>query len=140
MSDTTELHQDAAVGTQDTTSSKVDVGDAAPPAGKRVNAVPCRSGGTGLAALKLTELQRLASDLGITGTGRMRKSEIIAAIEAKQGGPVSAPETTTAKTAESASTTAAKKKESAATTRGSRHRTGGRKGGQDHRENCNRVG
>ncbi|MGV2386934.1 MAG UNVERIFIED_CONTAM: Rho termination factor N-terminal domain-containing protein, partial [Thermobifida fusca] len=117
MSDTTELHQDAAVGTQDTTSSKVDVGDAAPPAGKSASTRSrSRSGGTGLAALKLTELQRLASDLGITGTGRMRKSEIIAAIEAKQGGPVSAPETTTAKTAETASTTAAKKKESAATT------------------------
>ena len=100
MSDTTELHQDAAVGTQDTTSSKVDVGDAAPPAGKSASTRSrSRSGGTGLAALKLTELQRLASDLGITGTGRMRKSEIIAAIEAKQGGPVSAPETTTAKTA-----------------------------------------
>ncbi len=117
MSDTTELHQDAAVGTQDTTSSKVDVGDAAPPAGKSASTRSrSRSGGTGLAALKLTELQRLASDLGITGTGRMRKSEIIAAIGAKQGGPVSAPETTTAKTAETASTTAAKKKESAATT------------------------
>ena len=117
MSDTTELHQDAAVGTQDTTSSKVDVGDAAPPAGKSASTRSrSRSGGTGLAALRLTELQRLASDLGITGTGRMRKSEIIAAIEAKQGGPVSAPETTTAKTAETASTTAAKKKESAATT------------------------
>ncbi|GAA3992432.1 transcription termination factor Rho [Thermobifida alba] len=114
MSDTTELHQDAAVGTQDTTSSKVDVGDAAPPAGKSASTRSrSRSGGTGLAALRLTELQRLASDLGITGTGRMRKSEIIAAIEAKQGGPVSAPKTTTAKTAEAASSAATKEKESA---------------------------
>ncbi len=113
MSDTTELHQDAAVGTQDTTSSKVDVGDAAPPAGKSASTRSrSRSGGTGLAALRLTELQRLASDLGITGTGRMRKSEIIAAIEAKQGGPVSAPKTTTAKTAEAASSAATKEKES----------------------------
>ncbi|HLU97761.1 MAG TPA: transcription termination factor Rho, partial [Thermobifida alba] len=107
------LHQDAAVGTQDTTSSKVDVGDAAPPAGKSASTRSrSRSGGTGLAALRLTELQRLASDLGITGTGRMRKSEIIAAIEAKQGGPVSAPKTTTAKTAEAASSAATKEKES----------------------------
>lgn len=41
MSDTTELHQDAAVGTQDTTSSKVDVGRRrAPRWQERVNAVP----------------------------------------------------------------------------------------------------
>ncbi|WP_068692246.1 transcription termination factor Rho [Thermobifida halotolerans] len=101
MSDTTELHQDAAVGTQNTTASKVDVGDAAPPAGKSASTRSrSRSGGTGLAALRLTELQRLASDLGITGTGRMRKSDIIAAIEAKQGGPVSAPKTKTAKSAD----------------------------------------
>ncbi|KUP96172.1 transcription termination factor Rho [Thermobifida cellulosilytica] len=112
MSDTTELHQDAAVGTQDTTASKVDVGDAAPPVGKSASTRSrSRSGGTGLAALKLTELQRLASDLGITGTGRMRKSDIIAAIEAKQGGPVSAPKTKTAKTSATESGTAAKEQE-----------------------------
>jgi len=112
VSDTTELHQDAAVGTQDTTASKVDVGDAAPPVGKSASTRSrSRSGGTGLAALKLTELQRLASDLGITGTGRMRKSDIIAAIEAKQGGPVSAPKTKTAKTSATESGTAAKEQE-----------------------------
>ncbi len=34
----------------------------------------------------LPELQRLAQSLGINGTGRMRKSQIIAAIEERQGG------------------------------------------------------
>jgi transcription termination factor Rho len=34
----------------------------------------------------LPELQTLAGDLGITGTAKMRKGELIAAIQAKQGG------------------------------------------------------
>ncbi|GAA3752137.1 transcription termination factor Rho [Spinactinospora alkalitolerans] len=93
MSDTTELHPDAAVSTQNTPASSGEAGDATPPAGKSApTRSRSRSGGTGLSALKLTELQRLASGLGITGTGRMRKSDIIAAIEAKQGGPVDAPQ------------------------------------------------
>ncbi|MFC7326893.1 transcription termination factor Rho [Marinactinospora rubrisoli] len=100
MSDTTELHTDAAVSTQNTTVSG-EAGDAAPPAGKSApTRTRSRSGGTGLAALKLTELQRLASSLGITGTGRMRKNDIISAIEAKQGGPIDAPRS--AKSAKSA--------------------------------------
>ncbi|GAA4949255.1 hypothetical protein GCM10023224_36720 [Streptomonospora halophila] len=92
MSDTTELHTDAAVSKQqETTASAADAGDAATSSRKSTSS-RSRSGGTGLSALKLTELQRLASSLGITGTGRMRKNDIIAAIEAKQGGPVSAPQ------------------------------------------------
>ncbi|ASU85312.1 transcription termination factor Rho [Nocardiopsis gilva YIM 90087] len=91
MSDTTELHTDAAVSTQNNqTASAAEAGDAAPSAGKSA-AARSRTGNTGLSALKLTELQRLASSLGITGTGRMRKNDVIAAIEAKQGGPVSGP-------------------------------------------------
>ncbi|RNL84567.1 transcription termination factor Rho [Halostreptopolyspora alba] len=92
MSDTTELHTDAAVSAQnEPTVSGAEAGD--PASSSDTNASTRsrrRSGGTGLSALKLTELQRLASSLGITGTGRMRKNDIIAAIEAKQGGPVSA--------------------------------------------------
>ncbi|RCV56176.1 transcription termination factor Rho [Marinitenerispora sediminis] len=98
MSDTTELHTDAAVSTQNTTVSG-EAGDAAPPGKSAPARSRSRSGGTGLAALKLTELQRLASSLGITGTGRMRKNDIITAIEAK-GGPVDAPQA--AKSAKSA--------------------------------------
>ncbi|ADH65769.1 MULTISPECIES: transcription termination factor Rho [Nocardiopsis] len=101
MSDTTELRTDAAVEDKATTGVSVtEAGDGAP------TATPSRSRtasrGTGLAALKLPELQKLASSLGITGTGRMRKSDVIAAIEAKQGGPVGGP--TKAKTAKSAET------------------------------------
>ncbi|NKY98434.1 transcription termination factor Rho [Nocardiopsis alborubida] len=101
MSDTTELRTDAAVEDKATTGVSVtEAGDGAP------TGTPSRSRtasrGTGLAALKLPELQKLASSLGITGTGRMRKSDVIAAIEAKQGGPVGGP--TKAKTAKSAET------------------------------------
>jgi transcription termination factor Rho len=44
-----------------------------------------RSGG-GLAGKLLPELQQLAGDLGIAGTAKMRKGELIAAIQAKQSG------------------------------------------------------
>jgi transcription termination factor Rho len=50
-----------------------------------------RTGG-GLTAMLLPELQGLAGELGISGTGRMRKGELIAAIQAKQaGGQAAAP-------------------------------------------------
>ncbi|WP_349642941.1 transcription termination factor Rho [Blastococcus sp. CCUG 61487] len=39
----------------------------------------------------LPELQRLAAELGIPGTGRMRKSDLVAAISARQVGGESAP-------------------------------------------------
>ncbi len=45
-----------------------------------------RRGGTGLSAMLLPELQRLAQSMGIMGTGRMRKGQVIAAIEARQQG------------------------------------------------------
>ena len=45
-----------------------------------------RRGGSGLSAMLLPELQRLAQSMGIMGTGRMRKGQIIAAIEERQGG------------------------------------------------------
>ncbi len=63
----------------------------------------------GLSGMLLPELQSLAASLGITGTGRMRKGELVAAIQAKQSGngagqgstpgqdqlPLGAPEATT---------------------------------------------
>ncbi|MFD6100266.1 transcription termination factor Rho [Nocardiopsis flavescens] len=90
MSDTTELRTDAAVDSKNSAdASGAEAGDAAATTSPSRSRAAAR--GTGLAALKLPELQKLASSLGITGTGRMRKSDVIAAIEAKQGGPVGAP-------------------------------------------------
>jgi transcription termination factor Rho len=45
-----------------------------------------RRQGTGLSALLLPELQQVAHQMGIPGTARMRKSQLIAAIQEKQGG------------------------------------------------------
>ncbi|MYS86819.1 transcription termination factor Rho [Streptomyces sp. SID5474] len=50
-----------------------------------------RSTGTGLNGMVLAELQQVATGLGISGTGRMRKSQLIEAIQAKQGGSDAAP-------------------------------------------------
>ena len=45
-----------------------------------------RRQGSGLSALLLPELQQVAHQMGIAGTARMRKSQLIAAIQEKQGG------------------------------------------------------
>ncbi|MER6942745.1 transcription termination factor Rho [Nonomuraea sp. NPDC000554] len=73
MSDTTELLSDASGASGDTPT--------------RAAAKPrARRSGTGLSAKVLPELQKMAAELGISGTGRMRKSQLIAAIQEKQGG------------------------------------------------------
>ncbi|MEV4003830.1 Rho termination factor N-terminal domain-containing protein, partial [Actinomadura sp. NPDC049753] len=74
MSESSELLTDA-------TSTET----AAAPAGAEP-AAPRRRRGTGLSAMVLPELKALASSLGITGTTGMRKSQLIAAIQEKQGG------------------------------------------------------
>ncbi|GAA4744565.1 hypothetical protein GCM10023328_28090 [Modestobacter marinus] len=52
-----------------------------------------RRRGSGLAGMLLPELQRLAGELGIPGTGKMRKSDLVAAISERQVGaePATAP-------------------------------------------------
>jgi transcription termination factor Rho len=54
---------------------------------------------TGLSAKRLPELQAIAASLGIRGTGRMRKSDLIAAIGASRSGGSSAPAADTAERA-----------------------------------------
>ncbi|UXN31426.1 Rho termination factor N-terminal domain-containing protein [Glutamicibacter sp. M10] len=52
----------------------------------------------GLASLKMTQLQQLASQLGITGGSRMRKADLVKAIgEHQRGGSVAAKEAKAAK-------------------------------------------
>jgi transcription termination factor Rho len=75
VSDTTEILSGAATVS----------GDA--PAGAASTAKSrSRSGGTGLSSLLMPELQRIAQTLAIPGAGRMRKSQLVEAIEARQGG------------------------------------------------------
>jgi transcription termination factor Rho len=54
--------------------------------GSSSNGSTGRRRGGGLAGMLLPELQQLAGDLGISGTGRMRKSQLISAIQDKQSG------------------------------------------------------
>ncbi|GAA3611416.1 hypothetical protein GCM10022199_14090 [Marihabitans asiaticum] len=58
-------------------------------AAQSAETTPRRSGA--LSAMRLAQLQQLASSMGITGTAKMRKSDLVAAIKAKQSGEGSAP-------------------------------------------------
>ncbi len=50
------------------------------------SAAPRRASGGGLSGKVLAELQQIAGGLGIKGTGRMRKSQLVEAIQAAQSG------------------------------------------------------
>ena len=65
-----------------------------------------RRRGSGLSGMVLAELQTMASGLGITGTARLRKSQLIEAIQAAQGSsaPTTSNETKGAKAADNGST------------------------------------
>ncbi len=82
VSESTDL---AMTGSQD--AAGTSEAPAAPEAAGRA-----RRRGTGLSGMLLPELQRLAAELGISGTGRMRKGDLVTAISARQvGGERSAP-------------------------------------------------
>ncbi|MEO3855229.1 transcription termination factor Rho [Acrocarpospora sp. B8E8] len=100
MSDTTELLADAPAG------------DAPTAAAARS---PRRRSGTGLSAMVLPELQAMATSLGISGTGRMRKSQLIAAIQEKQGGAAAPAEAKPAEAAPAERPTRARRERSRAT-------------------------
>ncbi|MFE5514400.1 transcription termination factor Rho [Streptomyces sp. NPDC056529] len=99
MSDTTDL-----MGV--TADSSVD--NAAPAAGAATGGTARRRrSGTGLEGMVLAELQQVASGLGIRGTARMRKSQLIEVIkEAQAGGGSAAP----AKAADTAAETKPKRR------------------------------
>ncbi|MFF4157500.1 transcription termination factor Rho [Streptomyces sp. NPDC001678] len=91
MSDTTDLmgvNADSSVGNASAPATDAPAASAtgAATAPKR------RRSGTGLDAMVLAELQQLASGLGIKGTARMRKGQLIEVIKEKQaGGGAAAP-------------------------------------------------
>ena len=78
MTDTTDLLQDGASAPDGQDASAAPVAGAAPRTRRRAT-----SGG--LSAMVLPELQALAGQLGISGVGRLRKSQLIEAIQAEQG-------------------------------------------------------
>jgi transcription termination factor Rho len=85
VSDTTEL-----LGGAPSASGDAPVGNSAPPAAAGGTTAPTSKsrsrGGTGLSSLLLPELQRMAQSMGIQGAGRMRKGQLVEAIQARQGG------------------------------------------------------
>jgi transcription termination factor Rho len=91
VSDTTEVLSDAAPASEDSPIGH-SAADAAPRSSGR--------GGDDLSKLRVSDLQGLAQQLGISVTGRMRKGDLVAAIRERQGGGRSAP----AKTAEESAT------------------------------------
>jgi len=86
VSDTTELLS-GAPGVSEDAPAGTSAPSAAGPAASGASTSKSRSrGGTGLSSLLMPELQRMAQSLGIQGAGRMRKGQLVEAIEARQGG------------------------------------------------------
>jgi transcription termination factor Rho len=85
VSDTTEI-----LGGAPSASEDAPGGNSAPPAAAGGTTVPTSKsrsrGGTGLSSLLLPELQRMAQSMGIQGAGRMRKGQLVEAIQARQAG------------------------------------------------------
>ncbi|MET8680125.1 transcription termination factor Rho [Streptomyces sp. NPDC004647] len=86
MSDTTDLMGVNADNTVGSASAPATDAPAAPATGATTAAPRRRRSGTGLDGMVLAELQQVASGLGIKGTARMRKSQLIEVIKEKQTG------------------------------------------------------
>ncbi|MFC5721368.1 transcription termination factor Rho [Streptomyces gamaensis] len=84
MSDTTDL-MGVNAGAAGNASAPATDAPAAPATGA-ATAPKRRRSGTGLDAMVLAELQQLASGLGIKGTARMRKGQLIEVIKERQAG------------------------------------------------------
>src|ERR1700744_3370984 len=80
VSDTTEVLSGAASASEESPAGH----PAADPAGAAPRS-SSRSGGD-LSKLLVSDLQRIAEELGISGTGRMRKGDLVAAIQERTGG------------------------------------------------------
>ncbi|MEU9312879.1 transcription termination factor Rho [Streptomyces sp. NPDC048256] len=97
MSDTTDL-----MGARVEETAAAPATDASAPA---AGAGSRRRRGTGLEGMVLAELQQVASGLGIRGTARMRKSQLIEVIkEAQAGGGAAAPKAATTPAGDAAET------------------------------------
>jgi transcription termination factor Rho len=86
VSDTTELLSGAAPASEDSPVGQTAAGSAGAAAAPRSSG---RDVGD-LSKLLVSDLQQIAQQLGISGTGRMRKGDLVAAIKERQGGGRSA--------------------------------------------------
>ncbi|PAU46842.1 transcription termination factor Rho [Streptomyces albireticuli] len=94
MSDTTDLMGVTASGTASSAKGNASAPATDAPAAPATGAATApkrRRSGTGLDAMVLAELQQLASSLGIKGTARMRKGQLIEVIKERQAGGSAAP-------------------------------------------------
>jgi transcription termination factor Rho len=85
VSDTTEVLSGATPASEESPIGH----PAADPAGTAPRS-SSRSGAGDLSKLLVSDLQRIAQELGISGTGRMRKGDLVAAIQERTGGGRSA--------------------------------------------------
>ena len=86
VSDTTEILNGAPAASEDAPAG-ISAPSAAAGGSSQAPKSRSRGGsGAGLSSLLMPELQRIAHTLGIPGAGRMRKSQLVEAIEARQGG------------------------------------------------------
>src|SRR5262249_53892916 len=81
VSDTTEVLSGGAPAPEEAPIGQ----PAADPAGAAPRSSR-RSAGGDLSKLLVPDLQRIAEELGISGTGRMRKGDLVAAIQERTGG------------------------------------------------------
>ena len=81
VSDTTEVLSGATPASEESPIGH----PAADPAGTAPRSTS-RSGAGDLSKLLVSDLQRIAQELGISGTGRMRKGDLVAAIQERTGG------------------------------------------------------
>jgi transcription termination factor Rho len=95
VSDTTEILGGASTAPEDApagvsappaTEAGSSKGDLGSPGAMAPTSKSRGRGSAGLSSLLMPELQRMAQSLGIPGAGRMRKGQLIEAIEARQGG------------------------------------------------------
>jgi transcription termination factor Rho len=85
VSDTTEVLGGAPSASEDAPAGNSAAPAAAGGATSRTSKSRSR-GGAGLSSLLLPELQRMAQSMGIPGAGRMRKGQLVEAIQARQAG------------------------------------------------------
>ncbi|MCL2583300.1 MAG: transcription termination factor Rho [Streptosporangiales bacterium] len=83
MSDTTELLNGAASASEEAPTGQPAAGSEGAAAASRPRGRA--ASGDDLSKLLVADLQRIAQELGVTGTGRMRKGDLVAAIKERQG-------------------------------------------------------
>ncbi|HEY1706266.1 MAG TPA: transcription termination factor Rho [Trebonia sp.] len=83
MSDTTEVLSGASPASEESPTGHSAAGTEGAAAASRPRGRT--ASGDDLSKLLVSDLQRIAQEIGITGTGRMRKGDLVAAIKERQG-------------------------------------------------------